>query len=270
MSFAQDNGYTPVPLTTLISAVREQINTEFGTDYTEESFVGTNWYKFVYALLQRVQQNEIKTSEIFQKLQEYIQITNEKIQRPSVSFPGLIDSFDSQGFVASVKPPADADAGKIFICADLDDAADDYAESKLQFCTLLKDFVAAGMVSQGTEVETITLSNGQSFNFKFNLPNRIPVLLRITLDVSENNLSTIPDDVDIRQVVFDNINSMYRLGWNFEPERYYTIRDASWAGNILLEWSDDAGANYYSTVYDAAYVDLFTFGLEDITVVVNT
>lgn len=269
MSFAQDNGYTPVDFETLMDFIRQGINTQFGTSYTPESFLGTNWYKFAYSIVQKVQEGEIKTSEIFLKLQQYIALTNERIQRPSVSHPGLIDSFTAAGYVASVKPPAEADAGQLFICVDVDDGADDYAEKKLEICTLIKDFVAAGVVTQGTEVENIVLSNGQGFDFKFDLPNRIPVLIKLTAKISVNNLITIPSDEDIRFAIFQNINSRYRLGWNFEPQRYYGLSDAPWAGELVLEWSDDNGLNWYDEVFEATYTDLFEFGLEDITVVIN-
>ena len=38
--------------------------------------IGTNFYKYFYALAQRIQTNEIKTSEIFLKLQDYFKYTN--------------------------------------------------------------------------------------------------------------------------------------------------------------------------------------------------
>lgn len=269
MSFAQDNGYTPQTILQLIDFVRQGINDQFGTSYTTDSFVGTNWYKYFYTLIQKIQENETKTSEIFAKLQTYISLTNEKIQRPSVSFPGLVDSFTSQGFVVSVKPPADADAGKIFICVDLDSDAPDYGAKKLQVAGLIRDFVAAGLVSQGSEVSAITISNGQSFDFKFNLANEIPVLLKMTAVTSENNLLSIPEDTVIRQKIFDDISAAYRLGLNFEPQRYFNLSDALWAATVVLEWSDDAGSNWHSTVYDAAYTDIYTFGLEDIAVVIS-
>src|SRR5690606_32661296 len=136
---------------------REKVNAEFNLSYNEETFVGSGWYKFAYPILQRVALGEVKASEVFLKLQEYIRLVNERIQRPSVSTPGLIESLASHGFLASLKPPADEDAGKIFVCVDLDDGADDYAEKKLQVATLLKDYVAAGMAFQGSETEDITL-----------------------------------------------------------------------------------------------------------------
>lgn len=269
MSFAQDNGYTPRSLAEIISDFRVLINAQFNTTFTEENFVGSNWYKYSYALAQKIQENETKTAEIFSKLQDYIATTNEAIQRPSVSAPGILDSLGAAGFVASVKPPLDADAGKAYVCVDLDDGADGYALKKLEVATLLSQYYAAGVVSQGAEVESIVLSNGQSFDFKFNLPNRIPVLLRLTAAESENTLLVVPTDEVIRQTVFDNAGAAYRLGLNFEPQRYFSLADAPWASTVLLEWSDDDGGNWHDEVYDADYDDLFDFDLEDIEVVVT-
>lgn len=269
MSFSQDNGYVPVDILALIDFVRQGVNTQFGNNYTTDTFIGTNWYKYFYVLIQKMLENETKTAEIFLKLQEYITITNERIQRPSVSFPGLVEAFASHDYLASVKPPNNTDRGKVFICVDTDELASDYADKKLEICGLIKDFVAAGVVSQGDQIESITLSNGQAFDFKFYLPNRIDVLLRMTATISENNLLSVPDDVALRQKVFDNIAARYKLGYNFEPERYFNLSDALWAGEVKLEWSDDAGANWHETIYDADYRDIFTFGLEDIEIVVS-
>lgn len=269
MSFAQDSGYTPVPFNTLMDFLRQGVNEQFLTAYTTETFVGTNFYKYFYALAQKSLENETKTAEIFQKYQQYIALTNEKIQRPSVSMPGIIDSFASKGYVASVKPPVDADAGKISICVDLDSGASDYADKKLEVCTLIKEFIAGGIVSQGDQVESITLDNGQSFDYKFSLPNPTPVLLKLTAVESENNLLAVPSDEVLRQTVFDQVNARYRLGWNFEPQRYFTLSDAPWAGEVTLEYSDDDGETWSSDIFDASYTDLFTFGLEDIEVVIS-
>lgn len=270
MSFSSENGYVPVSIAEIMNFVRNEINTLFGTSYTEETFVGTNWYKYSYSIVQRMQENEIQTSEIFSKLQEYISLTNDRIQRPSVSYPGLLDSFKDNGYTASVKQLTSPAAGKMFICVDTDDAAPDYATTKLAICNLIKDFVAAGTVTQGTEVESIVLSNGQAFDFKFALPNRIPVILKLTITVSENNQLLVPDDETVRALLFSRLNSMYRLGLNFEPQRYFTLADAPYAATVLLEWSDDfdpGPATYNSTVFDANFDDLYTFDLEDLAVI---
>lgn len=268
MSFAQDAGYIAPTFSDLMNRVRLAINAEFGASYTEGTFIGSAWYKYFYGLVQEVLKNETKTAEIFLKLQEYINTTNLRIQRPSTSMPGIIDSFMARGYIASVKKPTSQDAGKVSICVNVDDAADDYADRKLEICRFIRDFIAAGMVTTGTETESLMLSNGQSFDFAYHLPNRTPVLLRLTITSSDNQDLVIPNDEEIRQRVFDNINARYRLGWDFEPQRYYTQVDAPWAATILLEWSED-GDQWTSDVFSASFDDLFTFGLEDITVLVD-
>jgi hypothetical protein len=269
MSYAQENGYTPLSFDEIMSSLREGLNTQMGTSYTAESFVGTGWYKFFYSPAQKILEGQTKLSEVFQKLQEYIALTNEAISRPSVSFPGIIDALAGDGWVASVKPPNNTDAGKIFVCVDVDTAGPTYAAQKLAINTLLSKYVAGGIVSQGDQTSAIVITNGQSFDFKFSVPDEIPVLLRLTAVESENNKLAVPDDEDLRQAIFDKVTAKYRLGLNFEPQTYFTETDAPWAASMVLEWSDDDGSNWNDDVYDAAFEDLFTFGLEDIEVVVS-
>jgi hypothetical protein len=393
MSFSQDNGYLPVSVGTIIDSIRQRINTVFGQSYTAETFVGTGWYKYAYAIAQRIQENEVKASETFQKLQEYVSLTNEKIKRPSVTNVGLLNAFSDADYIASVKPIVEEDAGLVSICVQIDEditgkqaqglveitsyvnlvsgaddsikvgsttftaqtgaatpgdatfraatsnqatalslaaqinahatastevvarafgakviikaidlgvagntldlvytdndsnvgltvsgtdlaggtAADDsYDDIRLEVASLVKDFVAAGIPSLGTETESIVLPNGQNFDFSFFLPDRIAILLRLTLDISENTLTAVPTDVEIRQLVFDQINERYQLGYNFEPQRYFDLGDAPWAADLLLEWSMDDGDTWSDNVFDADFDELLTFGLEDIDVVINT
>jgi hypothetical protein len=267
MSFASDTGYLPSTISQLMEVIRGNVNTQFGTAYTEETFLGTNFYKFFYSLIQRLQRSEIKASEIFLRMQEYFNITNEKIQRPNTTHPGIFDYFESKGYFVSTKPPLDADAGKVYICVDVDNTAGDYAAKKLAICRIVKDCVVAGVISQGSEVESITMSNSQSFDFKFNLPTKIPVLLRLTTTLSDNNEFSVTSPDDVKQILYDNIVAKYRLGKNFEPQRYFSVVDAPYASNVLLEWSSNAGVSWHPEVYVAAYNEVFTFGLADITIV---
>lgn len=269
MSFALDNGYEPTTFSDVMNAIRLNLNIQFGTSFTAESFVGTNWYKYFYTLVQRVMENETKTSEIFLKVSQYITDTNQKIQRPSVSLPGLIDSFAQQGYVVSVKPNLLADAGTISICADVNNADPNYAAIKLAIAQNIATFVAAGMVSQGTETQLLTISNGQQFSFKYYLPTYTAIKLRLTITASDNQSFIMPSDVAIRTAVFVNTKARYRLGWDFEPQRYFTQADAPWAATILLEWSSNGGTTWHPEVFEAAFTDLFTFALSDITVVVT-
>lgn len=271
MGYASENGYTPATIDALMLSVMNNINTQFAdeltTPFTAETFIGTNFYKFFYALIQELQANDVKTSEIFLKLQDYFTVTNERISRPVATNPGIIEKLEDEGYIASIKAPLDADAGKVFICVYLDDAADEYPTQKLDVCTIIKNSIAAGIISQGTEVETIALSNTQSFDFKFNLPDIVEPKLRLTVNLSDNNTFVIDSPDDQKQNLLNNIAARYRLGKNFEPQRYFSIIDAPWAESVLLEWSDDGGSTWYETVSVMSYIDLFVCKLENITLV---
>jgi hypothetical protein len=393
MPFSQEAGYTPATIETIMISIMNEINTQFGTSYTYETFVGTNFYKYFYALAQRLQENEVKTSEIFLKLQQYITLMNERISRPVVTSPGVVEKLGVEGYIASVKPMIEADAGKIHVCVDADDGIharglvtitnfanlvsgtddsitvgatvftaqvgaatpgagtfqaatsnsttatslaaqinahatagalvkaravgakveimaiaggtagnsialvytnndanvgatvsgatlsggddnEDYADIKEAICTLLSEITVAGAVTQGTESESIVLSNGQSFDFKYNLPNRIQVGLKLTITLSENNQVVIGNPDGTKSKLLENIATKYRLGRNFEPQKYFTVVDAPWASQVLLEYTTDVinddvepGASYSSAVFDADYDDLFEVALERVELV---
>lgn len=385
MGYAQESGYTPATIDAIMDSIRQNVNIQFGTAYTAETFVGTNFYKYFYSLAQRLQENEIKTSEIFTLLQQYFEITNERIQRPVATNPGLIEAFEAEDFIASVKAMVEIDAGKVNICVDvLDDhargivtitsyanlvsgtddvvtigataftaqsgaatpgtatfqaatsndataaslaaqinahatagalveatvegavvtvrakaqgtggnstvftytdndtnvgatvsgsgtllggtaATGDYDDTRLEVATIIKNSVVAGAITQGSEVETIVLSNGQSFDFRYHLPNRIVPDIRLTITLSDNNQVVIGSPEDVKQTLIDNIAAKYRLGRDFEPQRYFTTADAPWASEVLLEY--DTGGGFVSSIYEAEFDDLFEILLENITLV---
>lgn len=390
MSYSQENGYVPMPIDTIMAAIMDKINTQFSISpaYTAETFEGTGFYKMFYALAQRMQENEVKTSEIFQKLQGYIVLMNQRISRPVVTAPGFIEKLESEGFVASTKPMTEADRGLIHICVDTDDGDhatgnvtitsyanlvsgtddsltiagtvftaqsgaatpgtgtfqaatsnavtaaslatqinehatagalvkaraigavvhitaiqggtagnafglvytdndtnvgatvsgatlsggtdnDDYSDTRLEICTLISESTVGGTVTVGTEEEAIVISNGQSFDYKFNLPNRLEIHLRLTITLSENNQLVIGNPDDVKSTLLANIAEKYRLGKNFEPQTYFTTEDAPWASVVLLEWSDDDEATWNTTVFDSDYDDLFECDLVNVTLVEN-
>lgn len=266
MGFAEQTGYTPVSIETLMSQVRVNINSQFETNYTEEQFEGTNFYKYFYALMQRVQESEIKTSEIFLKLQQYFSITNAMISRPVVTSPGIVEKFAAEGYVASLKEMIEDDAGKANVCVDVDDSDPDYTEIKLEICQLLSQMIVGGVVTIGTEDEDIVISNGQSFNYKYHLPDRTPIYLRLTLVTSENNQFVIPSPDDTKVKLLANIAARYALGKNFEPQKYFGSVDAPWAESILLEWSEN-NTDWFSTVFNADFDDLFEVDLARTSIV---
>lgn len=281
MGYANESGYTPETIEDIMLSIMGVINTQFGSSYTYETFVGSNFYKFYYALAQLMQKNGVKTSEIFLKLQQYLIITNERISRPVATPQGIIEKIESLTFddedvklVASLKQPINEDAGKAFICVDVDNAHPDYADIKALICETIKNSIAAGIVTQGDQVETIVLSNGQAFDFKYSLPERIPVWLKLTLTLSENNQLLIGDPEDTKLLLLRNINANYKLGKNFEPERYFGVNDAPWAGDVVLEWTDDVtdgevdiGAVWNTTIFNADFDQIFDIDLARIELI---
>lgn len=268
MSFSSDNGYIASTFDTLMQIVMTGINTQYGLSYTYDSFVGTNYYKIFYPLVQRLQESEVKTAEITLLLQDYFAVTNEAISRPANTPPGIIEQFKIMGYIASLKPPADADAGKLFVCVNVDSGDDDYDAQKLAICQkLAESCVVGGVVTQGDQVESITFSNGQSFDYKFALPAAIPVKLKLTTTLSENNQFVILSPEEQKQILINNIEANYSLGKNFEPQRYFSLADAPWASDVKLEWSSNAGSTWHTTVYNADFDDLFTYSLADITLI---
>lgn len=267
MGYSNENGYTPLTFNEIMSGIRAGVNVQLGTNYTEETFVGTNLYKYFYALVQRIQENEVKTAEIFAKLQQYFIFTNEEILDAETTPDGIIQGLAAIGYEASVKKMIEEDAGKANICVNVDDTDPEYADMKLAICQKIKDIVPAGIVTLGSESETITLSNGQSFDFKYHLPDITNVWLKLTITLSNNNTGLIGSVEDTKNKLIENIGAMYRLGLDFEPERYFTIADAPWASDIELEYSVDEGENYTTAVFNAAFDDLFVILLENISVV---
>jgi hypothetical protein len=267
MSFASDSGYTPSTISAIMSSIMANLNVQFGTNYTDSTFVGSNFYKYFYALAQKVQENEVKTGNIFVKIQDYFALTNEAISRPVGTPPGLIAKLASAGFVASIKPPIVADAGKIYVAVVVDSTAAAYATNKIAIANILLNSIAGGIVSQGTEVTNLTLSNGQSFAYSYNLPNYITPQVRLTITTSANNKIVISSPDVIKATLLANIAANYSIGRNFEPQRYFTNRDAPWASTILLEYSFDGGTTWSSSVYTANYNDLFVVSLANLAIV---
>jgi hypothetical protein len=267
MSFSADNGYTPADIVAILTSIMAGINTQFGTSYTYDTFIGTNFYKYFYALAQRVQTNEIKTSEIFTTLQQYFDEINAEIDRPVATAPGILQELNQAGYVASVKAPIDADAGKVYICVNVDSGAAGYAATKLAINTIIKNSIAAGIISQGTESSTITLTNGQSFAFKYGLPNKITPKWKLTIVTSENNQLLISTTDEVKATLIANFTAKYSLGKDLEPQRYFSLVDAPWAASALLQYSLDGGSTWLSAVIQAAYNDLYAMNLADITLV---
>ncbi len=266
MGFAEESGFIPTTVPDIIDGLMAGINEQFGTTYTTETFIGTNFYKYFYALAARIEENEIKTAEIFAKLQDYFAYTNETIIHPKVTPNGLIDTFALLDYDSSVKPMEDAEAGELSICVDVDEDAVDYDAQKLAICTVIKDNTCAGVITNGDQTETLVLTNGQSFDFSYFLPTRTEIQLRLTTILSRNNETVIATPEETKEKLLANIAARYKLGKDFEPLKYFSVQaDAPWCSEVLLEY--DSGGGWTTDTFEADFDELYVILLENIELV---
>lgn len=385
MSFSTDQGYVPLAIDELMEIVRVNINTQFSTNFTQDEFIGSGHYKNMYSLVQRLQENEVKASEIVLKLQQYFIVTNEMIQRPKTTHPGIVDVLLEAGFEASTKPPELADAGKVYVCVNVvdnhargeveitsyanlvsgtDDSVtvgatvftaqagsatpgaatfqaatsnaltavslaaqinahatagalveawvdgavviiralsggtggnaialaytdndtnvgatvsaatllggivsdDEYDDIEEEISEILSDCIAGGIVSMGREGVEVTLPNLQAFEYLYALPERQRTYLKLTIGISDHNEHAIPSDEEIKAVLLANVIARYKMGRDFEPDKYFSTEDAPWAASILLQYSDD-DMSYASIVEENDFDFLREFDIDDISLV---
>lgn len=270
MPFNDESGFTPDSFNDIMTRLREGINSKFSVNFTEEDFVGTNFYKFSYTLAQEVLAREIEFSEAYAKLQDYIRAQNINLAAPKTPVEGLIAAFKDEGYIISVRPMTLATAGKIGVCVDVDSEAEDYAEKKQSILSLLNTYTVGGIYFDGTESGNVVLSNGQSFPFAFYTPIKYEAYLKLTISLSTNSNILKDDDDAIKQILLKNLAELYALGRNFEPDRYFNIyRDAQYASSVKLEWKTTAEGTYSDAVFAADFRDLFTFSSDRIEVITS-
>lgn len=130
----------------------------------------------------------------------------------------------------------------------------EYSTIKQNIIDRMHDWLTAGLFYNGTEEGTKTALNGQVFNYKYALPTHIEILVRITVTASPNAKTPILNENQIRDIFDANFLELYKLGLDFEPEKYLEIaRDLPFASNILLEYSEDGGSTWDDQPRSMAY-----------------
>ena len=254
MTYSIINGYSPRSYETILSACVEIVNDEFGTNYTTQSFVGTNLWKFLYTTIQGLMTVENNIAELSVKMQDYIRTQNEELIIPRSSVDGIMQATEEElGLVSSIKPvEQEEDAGYIYLAVDVDNTAEDYAETKQKILKLLHENMGAGLFYQGTETGTVTATNGQAFNYAYSLPTEVNMYVNIVVTVSENSTLFIETPPEIKKKFMANFKEKYRLGYDFEPQTYLCKDDLPFAGKIDITYSTD-GTNYQSSIWQSAY-----------------
>lgn len=269
MPYTDKNGYVPHTMEEVMQLILLDINDQFNTSYSYDQFVGTGFYKFFYVLAQRIVALDTSFAEVYAKLQDYVRFMNEQINAPAVNPERALKILRTAGFTASVRPVTQDTAGELAFCVDLDDKLPNYATQKQRVLDILKTCTAGGIYFAGTETGTSILSNGQAMPYAFFLPARYEVSLKLTIHASASSGLAVPSESQIKQTLADNLAAMYRMGVDFEPERYFTVsRDASYAAVVKLEYQKETGGAWSDEVYKADFKDLFVFNQERMETVV--
>lgn len=271
MAYTDENGFIPDTVEELMNDFMNGINNKFGTSYTIDTFVGSNFYKYFYVIAQQIIDKEIVFAQAFQKLQDYIRSTNETIAIAKTPLDGLIKVFSDAGYQISIEPMTALNAGTLGVCVDVDSTDPDYADMKTEILTMLKDYTVAGIFFSGAETGNIALTNGQSFEFGYALPTEFnAVELKISIELSQN-VNIVPDsESEIKTKLLANLADRYSIGRDFEPNRYFDIlNDAPYASSVLLQWRKTSGDAWSSAVYSATFKEVFRFDTSRITVVIS-
>lgn len=269
MSFSVTNGYSPRSYETILQECVAVVNEEFKTNYTVETFKGTNLWKYLYATIQGLMTVENNIAELGVKLQDYIRTQNEELIIHRSSVDGIMQAIkDELNLVSSLKPASSsADAGEIYLAVDIDKLGADYDIKKQEILTTLHKYLTAGLHYNGTEAGTVTAKNGQPFKYAYELPTEKALKIKIQVKVSENNNLFVETTNSIKEKFLNNFAKIYRLGFDFEPQQYLNIsRDLPFASEIIIQYSTNSGSSWAKEVLESDYKTKFTIDDADVEV----
>jgi hypothetical protein len=267
----RNNAYIPPTFEEILEVLIAQWNSEFGTSYDLDTFKGTNAYRFAYVFIQTQLQEHAVIGDIFAKLKDYFEDVNAVIKTPTTTNSGIIDAFADKGYSAAVRDNAISEAGHIGIAVDVDPASEDYVVRKQEILTTIKDNTVAGIYCDGDEAGELQLSNGQVKTFRFEIVEKIPTDIRITITYARGSNYARETAENVKEKLLVNLKNLYGTGQDFAPEKYFEIyRDAPYSQNIELEYRNEkTSAQWVKGVYYSQYYELFIFNSEDITVYFN-
>lgn len=253
MSFDVDNGYAPRTFEDILAEYVTAINEEMGTDYTPETIIGTDWYKYIYVGIQLILNCENRVAEIGSKISDYITYINDSIKMPKSSPDGLMAAlYDELGVISSVQPVTESTAGHCNIVCDVDSEAEGYAELKEKIINKIGLYATTGLVYSGSEQGNFIAKNGQNFNIAYGFPADLELYVKIIATVSRNTKMFIPIENVIINMFEEKFKAAYRLGFDFESGSYICTDDLPWASNIEVQYSTD-GTKYQSGTLKLEY-----------------
>lgn len=260
MSFDVINGFEKQSFDDILQILTDAINQQFNTDYTVDTIVGSNHFKFFYGGLQLRMECDNKIAELGNKIVDYIRTTNESIAQPVSSPDGTIRYFkENLGLTVSLKPITDpTDAGKPAVCVDIDPTETTFESVKQQIFDALRLTQTEGLYwfnpstspsDREYRGESSAL-NGQALPYCFFVPEESTMDVKITVTRSRESLAYQLNTAQIEELFVKNFNAQYSLGKDFEGSVYLNVNDIRGASEVLVEWSINGGSSWSSGIRD--------------------
>lgn len=262
-----ENGYSPRTFDDILQTTVDAINLVFNQNYTTQSIVGTNFYKFYYVAIQLVQECENGISELSEKLIDYIRQQNEKLEMPRSTVNGFLSYLESElGIIGSFKPMTKETAGQINLACDVDSSAANYNNIKTKICAAEFKYLTAGLFYNGTERQNNIGLNGQVFETAYELPETVTLNIQINIEASRNTLEFVPSELAVASQFKEAFESRYRLGQDFNPATYWCPEnDLSWAGSVEVLHSTTE-SDFVSGVWKSEYNQKIELGTVSVTI----
>lgn len=275
MSFDVINGFEKQSFDDILAIMTNAINEQFGTDYTTDTIVGSNHFKFFYGGLQLRMECDNKIAELGNKVIDYIRTINETISQPVSSPDGTIRYFkDNLGLTISLKPITDpSEAGMPAVCVDIDPTSTTFDSMKQQIWDALRLTQTEGLYwfnpsttpSAREYRGDSSALNGQALPYSFFVPAEVTTDIRITVIRSRESLAFQLNTTQIEELFRQNFAERYSLGKDFEGSTYLNVSDIDGTSSVIVEWSTDSGANWSASVKDMDFDEKIILG--NITVV---
>lgn len=258
MAYSTTTGFVPGTFDDyMFNKFMPRINDRFGTDYTVDTFVGTNWYDILYPVCQTLVESDADFADVWVKLTEYLGQVNARMNNPAVVPDGIVEAFERAGLIASVRTVTSSTAGKIGICIFADTSAQSV---KSTIANVIKDNVAGGIWCDGDKTANVTLSNGQILKTAWYEPTNVKIDLRLTVYYVNNNGKSLPSADEITTDLREKIATRYRYGTPFAPDLMYQIAtDADYAVKLKLEWTASGASTYSSDIRSTAFNEKLIF-----------
>ncbi len=238
---------------------------EFGA-ISRTRWEGSKEYEIAYANAQRDFENALVFEQTLEKVFNSIDEINQQIKRPAVLHSRVAERFLEDGYIAQIRRADLATKGIVAICVDY---TPDPEQNLFIGELIVDEMLPAGQHMEGTIIQNVVLSNGQSVAATWKDPVQNDVDWKIELTVDQNSQYPV-DTVDIIVERFlANFAAQNGLGNNITPEAYYQIaRDAPWASKIVSTYDLNTSGIYVPDVYTANYDDKFNATLVNVNVTI--